>query len=75
MNERINRLIKSVFDLSDSQVSQDLSKDAIPRWDSLTHMDLIISLEKEFSLQLSIDDIVRMRSLDSIRAVVAEKTR
>jgi acyl carrier protein len=73
VHDRINSVIKSVFDLNDSEARQDLAKEEVPKWDSLTHMDLITSIEKTFSIQLTLNDIVLMTSLDSIRAIVCGK--
>ena len=73
MHARINSLLKSVFDVSDREVAQDLTKDDVLKWDSLTHMDLIASIEKEFGIQLTFDDILAMNSFHKIRLVVTEK--
>jgi acyl carrier protein len=73
MGERLNAILKAVFDLNDSDLKEDLPKEGIPKWDSLTHMDLITCVEREFGIQLTIEDIIRMVSLDAIRTVVKEK--
>lgn len=73
MHDRINSLIKNVFDIGDRDVTKDLTKDEVATWDSLTHMDLVTSIEKDFSIQLTIDDIVEMQSLGMIRAIIVGK--
>jgi acyl carrier protein len=72
-DDRISCLLKRVFDLSDSDLSRDLKREEIWEWDSLRHLVLITSLEKELHIRLSIEDIQRMESLNAIRVVVAEK--
>jgi len=42
-------------------------------WDSLKQMDLVMSLENEFGIILTIHDIIRMVSIASIIAVLKEK--
>jgi acyl carrier protein len=74
MHDRLRSVLQNVFDLSDAEVGKDLARDEVPRWDSLTHMDLVTSLEKEFSVRLTIDDIIQMTSLAAIRAVMEAKT-
>jgi acyl carrier protein len=73
VHDRINSLMSSVFDLDASNVLKNLTMEEVPKWDSLTHMDLITSIEKEFSIQLTLDEIMSMRSLDAIRGVVERK--
>jgi len=72
MNERINAVLKKVFDLSDDEIAGNRTRQEIAKWDSLTHMDLIVNLEKEFDVRLSIDDIIAMDSLDTIRAIMTK---
>lgn len=70
MNERINMLLARVFDISEEDVVKNLSRDDIEKWDSLTHMDLVITLEKEFGVVLTVDDIISMSTLDDIREIL-----
>ena len=42
----------------------------IARWDSITHMDLIVTIEDEFKIQLNGDDIAEMITFDAIRQIV-----
>jgi acyl carrier protein len=73
MEDRINTVMKQVFDLTDAELAQDLSRTDIAKWDSLTHMDLIVSLEREFHVTLEIDDIIAINSIESIRTVLKTK--
>ncbi len=41
-----------------------LSYQDIPAWDSLGHMNLMASLEEEFSIELDIDDIIDFSSFE-----------
>jgi acyl carrier protein len=45
----------------------------VGNWDSLTHMDLIASLEETFSIQLSMDEIMEMRDIKTIKRIISEK--
>jgi acyl carrier protein len=73
MENRINAVLKRVFDLTEKEVMQDLKRGQIAKWDSLTHMDLVVSLEREFNIIFDLDDIIAFDSLESIKAVVRQK--
>ena len=45
----------------------------IGNWDSLTHMDLIASLEETFSIQLSMDEIMEMKDIKVIKRIIGER--
>mgnify|MGYP001457738118 FL=1 len=40
---------------------------SINQWDSLANMNLLMSLEKNFSIRLSLDEMTEINSIDSIK--------
>ena len=73
MNQRLVSVLANVFNLRSDQIIIDLSKENVGSWDSLKQMDLVVSLEKEFSINLEISDIVKMDSVRNIMTVLADK--
>jgi acyl carrier protein len=45
----------------------------VDAWDSLKQMELIVSLEQSFGVELSFDDIVAMQSVGEIKRVLRER--
>ena len=43
-----------------------------PNWDSLLHLDLIMTVESEFNIQLSVDEIEKCISKESLAEVLGE---
>ncbi|MDD1708182.1 MAG: acyl carrier protein [Methanoregulaceae archaeon] len=73
MEDRINMVLKRVFDLTDAELARDLSRADIAKWDSLTHMDLVVSLEQEFGLNFTIDEIIALDGIGRVRSILKEK--
>lgn len=73
MNKRLVSVLADVFGLRDDQIAVDLTKENLGNWDSLKQMDLVVSLEREFSIALEIADIVKMTSVRDIMAVLTNK--
>ena len=73
MNERLVAVLSSVFGLRKEQIVPELTKDMVSKWDSLTQMDLIVSIEQEFSMTLEIEDILKMSSVAGIIEVIKNK--
>lgn len=71
--QKINQIVLKVFNLKAEQLTDDLSIDKVESWDSLTHMDLITSLEEEFGFELSMDEIMQMTNISSIYKIIQEK--
>jgi acyl carrier protein len=73
MNERLVEVLSSVFGLRQEQIVPELTKDMVSKWDSLTQMDLVVSIEQEFSITLEIEDILKMNSVAGILEVLQGK--
>ena len=56
-----------------AQIDLALSRADIDNWDSLTQMDLVTSLEREYDIVLGIEEIARMESVAQIVEVLKEK--
>lgn len=70
--EKINQIIIELLKVSEEQASLNLGMDDVTNWDSLTHMNLIVSIEREFHIEISGDDIAEMTSFNAIRTIVAK---
>jgi acyl carrier protein len=74
MENRINNVLKRVLDLTDAELAKDLSRSEVAKWDSLTHMDLVVSLEREFNVTFDIDEIIALfEGIGSVRSVLKQK--
>ncbi len=73
MNMRLAELLAEVFGLNVAEITVSLEQADVGNWDSLKQMDLVLSIEKEFSIALEITDIIRMTSVAQIIAVLRSK--
>ena len=73
MNNKIVTILSSVFNLREDQIVPDLTREMVARWDSLTQMDLVTALEREFSIVMEIEDIVRLTSVRRIIETLQSK--
>ena len=70
MDDKLQRIFKNCFGIE--SLSDNLSIDDIPEWDSMRHIGLILEIEKEFSVSLSIDDSIEMISITAIKEILNE---
>lgn len=73
MNERLAAILAEVFGLRASEIHPDLKKEDVGTWDSLKQMDLVMTLEREYAIALTIPDILRMVSVAGISEMLKEK--
>ena len=70
---KIEAIFREVFDDDQLQLSDSLSSETVPTWDSLAHIRLVSALEDELSLTFTLEDIEAMTSVAKIFAVVESK--
>jgi len=58
--------MSNTFGIDIEQISDDASPDSIAKWDSLKHMQLILSLEEEFCIEFSDKEVVEVVSYQKI---------
>ncbi len=71
--EKLNTILCDVFRLKKDELKDELTMKDIQKWDSLTHMDLVTSIEEGLNIQLTMDDIMSMKDIKTIKNIVQEK--
>ena len=70
LKKRIINVMSSVFERPIDKITNDSSQDTIESWDSLKHMNLIVSLEEEFEIELTDDEILEMSNYKLIKEII-----
>ena len=73
MKQPLEQVIAEVLRVPESEITDELTMENIEAWDSLKHMDLIVSLEQNFNTELTFDEIIIMTSVAAIRQVLYHK--
>ncbi len=68
--QKLNQLLAETFKISMEEVEKNLGMNDVNNWDSLSHMNLIVSIEDEFKIELSGDEIAEMITFDQIREII-----
>ena len=75
--QRINEIFRDVFDDEDIVISSETTAADIEGWDSLVHVNLIISIEKKFEIKFKMEEFSTLRNVGAmvelIEKYVSEK--
>jgi acyl carrier protein len=72
-DQRLQQIFREVFENDRLTLSDSLSAESMPEWDSLAHMKLIMTCEEEFGVKFSIEETVESNSVAKLKAVLAAK--
>ncbi len=73
IDQRLQQIFREVFDNDKMTISDGLSAETMPEWDSLAHVKLIMACEEEFGVKFSIEQTVESNSVAKLKAVLAAK--
>ncbi len=73
LHVRLTGIFRDVFDDADLILRDDMTADNVESWDSLTHVDLIVAIEKEFKIRLTTGEISGLKSVGQLTALVLRK--
>lgn len=68
MRSRVKHVLAEVFQVPLEEIRDDLIFGDLPQWDSMGHMDVMMSLEEHFGVQVTAENIGRLTSLEAILA-------
>jgi acyl carrier protein len=66
-------ILSGVFQMDVNKIKDETTMEDVDRWDSLTHMKLIVSLEQAYNIEFSAEQIMAMKSIGAIKAILGEK--
>ena len=64
---------RDVFNDSDLELSFDSSADQVDQWDSLTHIQLILEIEKSFKIRFSLGELQTLKRIGNLVQLISEK--
>lgn len=67
---RLSEIFKDVFDEDSIQLRPSLSANDVEGWDSLTHIRLIMSVEKAFKIKFSTSQVRKLENVGNLVSLI-----
>jgi acyl carrier protein len=77
MNEmlpRIQEIFQDVFDEPGLAISGATTASDVPGWDSLTNINLIFAIEREFNVKFALGEIQELNNVGEMVALIEKKS-
>ena len=75
VTDKILNTMAQIFEVDRSVVNESTSMDSLEVWDSLKHMNLVISLEETFGIQFTDQEIVELLNYKLIDSTIRSKLK
>ena len=73
--ETIRNVMVDVFDLDDLSISYDTTAQDIEEWDRLSHIRLVVALEREFGVRFSNAEIEGLGNVGALVDLLVQKSQ
>jgi len=65
--------LSEILEASQEELRNNLKMEESEVWDSLKHMELIAMIESNYNVNLTVDEIIKMTSINEITKVLSER--
>jgi len=73
MKKKLVELLSELFEMKPEEITDELTMEDVELWDSLKHMELIVSIEQTFGVELTFDEISNMQDFNKIKDILHNK--
>jgi acyl carrier protein len=74
IHEALTETFQFIFDDPGLQITRATTADDIAAWDSLTHIDLIVTIEKRFKVRFTTGEITGLKNVGDLIDLIAKKS-
>lgn len=71
--EKVQEIFRDVFDDDELVVTPESNADTIEGWDSLSHIRLVVAIEKAFGIKLSFKDLQALKNVGDMNKIIQQK--
>lgn len=75
VHTRLTAIFRDVFDDESLVLRDDLTAEDVENWDSLTHINLIVAIEKEFRIRFTTAEVSGLKNVGELEALAAAKVK
>lgn len=71
--EKLTAVFQEVFSDSSLVLNDDMTANDVEKWDSLTHMLMISTVEERFGVKFKLKELNKLKKVGDIIAILSEK--
>lgn len=71
----MSEVFRDVLDVPDLVIGPTTTAEDVPEWDSLSHIQLVVAVEKRFKIRFTSTEIQGFKDVGEMAAAIARKLR
>lgn len=70
---KVQDIFRDIFDDESLVIRDETNSEDIEEWDSLNHINLVVSIEKEFKIKFSLDELSVLKDVGAMIDLMSKK--
>ncbi|MBC7430410.1 MAG: acyl carrier protein [Bacteriovorax sp.] len=70
---KLQKIFSDILEINPEQVTERSTMDNLDEWDSMKHLELVMSIESEFNVSFEVHEIVELNTVEKIIEILEEK--
>lgn len=70
--EKLRKVFAEALEIDEQQITNDLTYNTIPEWDSIAHMTLIAEIDDQFDTMLDTEDVLDLSSFAKAKEILTK---
>jgi acyl carrier protein len=75
ISNELKKTILSALNLDDWDIRDRTEASQVPGWDSLSHVNVIVAVEKHFKVRFSNVEVLKLKNVGDLQRLVDSKTQ
>jgi acyl carrier protein len=75
ISNELKKTILGALNLDDWELDEQTTASQVPGWDSLSHVNVIVAVEKHFQVRFSNVEVLRLKTVGDLQRLVGSKTK
>jgi acyl carrier protein len=73
LKDELKQILSDTLGVAEKRITEESSVENMENWDSLAHLNIVMSLEQHFGISISPVEAVEMTNLKSMRQVLRNR--
>ena len=73
LHQRLEGLFRQVFNDDAISITDEMSANNFPAWDSVNHINLMFSIEQEFGVRFSGNELAEFKNIGELKSFLSKK--
>ena len=73
VKEKLQEVFQDVFDDDEIELTDEMTAEDVEAWDSLTHVQLIVAVEKAFGVKFSTVEVMKLKNVGEFIKLIEKR--